>query len=732
MSNIDINSIRNRIDSLLDSHSLHDAFAELRNAIDLSAAWELADELSAIETSYKYLIGYFIAGSADDRREQIRAEIINSLHSLTDRLTIHIEGKTSGTQYYLTRRFSPSSLESIVATYRKRKSELDLFVEAGSADTDTLRNLTVATESAEATIFDYVWTRFPLSAADSQQLEDLLADSTLPSHIKVLVVAALHQSVMQFYQESIVAMLLSLYASPCDEVSIAALCCALIAMHKYAGRVAASERIAQIVASLSDGSDSNFNRDVATIYFLLTRSRDTERLSKRMHEELLPELKRISPTIINKFKDSQSVRDITDLEANPEWRDLLESSGLQKKIEEFNEIQLSGADVFMTTFSRLKSFPFFSRLANWFLPFHTSHSTVLSSLEPGDTAVKEMILALPFLCDSDKYSFCLSMASVPEAQRRMMSSQFAQQNSMLKEMSRNLPKSREKTHEEIANRFIQNLFRFAKLNRHHTEFYDPFSTSLNLRAIAPIAPILDNADTLGIIADYFMKNEHYEEAIECFDRIMEIERDTVDASFIQKRGFCHQCIKHYHEAIDDYRKFDLFSPDNLWNITHTAACYRALRLNDQALECYRRAEAIAPENLAVCLNIGHCLLDLGKTAEALKTYYKVDYLDSAKHRALRPIAWCTFLLGNFEQSLNYYEKVLADNPSPHDYLNMGHLHLSRRYFATATGYYRQSLSAFGSKDDFIHAFTADASYLHDKGITAMETDLLLDHLAYSS
>lgn len=730
MSNTDINSLRGRIASLLAGHRLHDAFFELHNAISDFAAWELADELQTIETSYRYLLQYFIAGSADDKRGTIRDQISESLLTLTDRLTIHALGKASDEQYFLTRRFTPASLEASIATYRKRKGDLDLFVEGGSTDANALQSLSMATESAEATIFDYVWTRFPLSSADARLLDDLLADPTLPSHLKVLVVAALHQSLMKFYQESIVAMLLSLYSSPCDEVAVAALCCALIAMHKYAGRVAASERIRKIIDTLSE--TESFKRDIASIYFLLTRSRDTERLSKRMHDEILPEIKRISPTIINKFKDSQSVRDIADLEANPEWRDLLESSGLQKKIEEFNEIQLSGADVFMTTFSRLKSFPFFSRLANWFLPFHTAHSAVQSSLGAGNSAVKDMILALPFLCDSDKYSFCLSMASVPEAQKRMMSSQFSQQNDMLKEMGRNMPKSREKTHEEIANRFIQNLFRFSKLYRHHNEFYDPFSTSLNLRSVAPIAPILNNPGTLGIIADYFMKNEHYEEAIECFNRILEIESDTVDSSFIQKRGFCHQCLKHYREAIDDYLKFDLFSPDNLWNITHTAACYRALRLNDHALECYRRAESIAPENMSVCLNIGHCLLDLGKTAEALKAYFKVDYLDSSKHRALRPIAWCNFLLGNFDQSLKYYEKVLANAPSPHDYLNMGHLHLCRRDFATAAGYYRQSLTAFGSKEDFLHAFTADVTYLHDKGITPMETDLLLDHLAYSA
>lgn len=717
--------LHKRIGKLLADHRLYDAFAVLKQAVSDADAWNLADELSAIETSYKYMLQYFIAGSDDDRREVIRAEIIESLYSLTDRLTALTMGKTSGNQYFLTRRFTPASLEAVIASYRSRKRDLDLFAESGNNDTEVLRSLSVAAENAEATLFDCVWTRFPISSADIRLLEEFFTDGDMPVHTKVLIVAAIYQNVVQFYQESLLVLLLSLYTSESPEVAVTALCCALLVMHRHQARAGASQRIADTFTTLAD--DEAFRKDVASIYFILTRSRDTERLSKRVHDEIFPEIKKISPIIINKFKDSQSISDISDLEANPEWHDLLESTGLQKKIEEFNDIQLSGADVFMRTFAKLKTFPFFSRISNWFLPFHSGNSAVISAFSDTESSLKEIILALPFLCDSDKYSFCLSLDTLPASQRQMMGSQFRQQNDALKEMGKNLPKSIGKTHEEIANRFIQDLFRFAKLNKYHSEFYDPFSTSLNLRTIPLLAPILDNTDSLGVIGEYFMKNEHYDEAIECFSRIMELDTD-IDASFIQKRGFCHQCLKHYREAIDDYLKFELFTPDNLWNLTHTASCYRALRLNDRALECYRRAENLAPENLSVCLNIGHCLLDLGNTAEALKAYYKVDYLDKSKHRALRPIAWCTFLLGNYEQSLNYYEKVLADSPTPHDYLNIGHLHFSQHNFATAAGYYGKSLAAFGSKEDFLHAFNADTTYLHDKGITPMEIDLLLDYI----
>ena len=50
---------------------------------------------------------------------------------------------------------------------------------------------------------------------------------------------------------------------------------------------------------------------------------------------------------------------------------MMERSGLAEKLKEMSEIQEEGGDVMMGTFEHLKTFPFFSEPANWFLPFDT-------------------------------------------------------------------------------------------------------------------------------------------------------------------------------------------------------------------------------------------------------------------------------------------------------------------------------------------------------------------------
>lgn len=62
------------------------------------------------------------------------------------------------------------------------------------------------------------------------------------------------------------------------------------------------------------------------------------------------------------FEESDEEKDDT----NPDWADAIEKSGLGDKLREMNELQLEGADVYMSTFSQLKSYPFFREISNWF------------------------------------------------------------------------------------------------------------------------------------------------------------------------------------------------------------------------------------------------------------------------------------------------------------------------------------------------------------------------------
>lgn len=109
--------------------------------------------------------------------------------------------------------------------------------------------------------------------------------------------------------------------------------------------------------------ETAFERDLLRIHIQILLSQETEKIDKKMREEIIPEmLKSMSPMRNMKFGFEESDEEKDD--TNPDWADAIEKSGLGDKLREMNELQLEGADVYMSTFSQLKSYPFFRDISN--------------------------------------------------------------------------------------------------------------------------------------------------------------------------------------------------------------------------------------------------------------------------------------------------------------------------------------------------------------------------------
>ena len=108
----------------------------------------------------------------------------------------------------------------------------------------------------------------------------------------------------------------------------------------------------------------------------IIKSQDTQRISSKMQNEVLPELMKLRPDILKKLKNVSEESDIEMLDINPECEELLNKNGLGDKLKELTEMQMEGGDVMMVAFSNLKTFPFFNTVGNWFLPVSYTHLTL--------------------------------------------------------------------------------------------------------------------------------------------------------------------------------------------------------------------------------------------------------------------------------------------------------------------------------------------------------------------
>ena len=362
------------------------------------------------------------------------------------------------------------------------------------------------------------------------------------------------------------------------------------------------------------------------------------------------------------------------------------------------------------------------------MPFFAAHSAVVENLGAGKIGLAEVIQHAPYLCNSDKYSFCLSLGALPESQRSIMSAQLEEQNAALNEARQAEMPDERKARVGIINSFIQDLYRFFKLFTRRREFIavmdDP---GIDMTDCLPLADVTRDAKVLELLGALYFKNGFNEDAIKCFTRLESMDNATDDHIY-QKIGFAYQNAGNAAMALNYYKRYELLHEDDVWNIRHMAACYRDLDKPEEALDYYRRAESLAPDNVSLALTIGHVLLQMNRTRDALQQYFKADLMEGARHRAWRPIAWCSFVLGDYDRAIDYYDRIAQDDkPTAQDLLNRGHVLLCQGETREAVETYRESLRLMDSDiTKFRDAFKGDAMELRLHGISAVDQSLIPD------
>ena len=144
-------------------------------------------------------------------------------------------------------------------------------------------------------------------------------------------------------------------------------------VYTYRKRTALYPQIINRLDALSEVP--GFTKAIRTITLRFILARETEKITRKLQNEIIPEMMKLSPKISNKINLKDITPEQLGEEMNPEWENIFADSSLGKKMEEFSELQQEGADVMHSTFVHLKSFPFFRELSNWLLPFTTEHSS---------------------------------------------------------------------------------------------------------------------------------------------------------------------------------------------------------------------------------------------------------------------------------------------------------------------------------------------------------------------
>lgn len=731
----EILNIKDQIFWYLSKNEVKDAIWKLRFLAESLRVSKASEKISEIETAYRYMLNYQFDGMQDPEREALFSGMMRSLYEMAEDLSderISIDSpNVFYEKYRLEKHRENQSLSDYRASLKEQEGALRLaeLLTDGDDKLSKMKQIAVKKERISTNMFDSIFSRSRIS--DEQQTEyiEFVKDEEISTIDRCLFVSALTLNLLHRFDQRKMSVLLSACLSEMSALRARAVVGLIFVLIKHDNRMEFYPECEKELQSFIE--NDSFRKFFDTVLIQLIRSKETESISRKMNDEIIPEMMKLSSKIGKKLsiEDLNTEIDISD--KNPEWKKDLESSGLANKLQEYSELHLEGADVFHSTFANLKSFPFFSELSNWFLPFDGSYSQLidLTSGNPNNLLLTA-ISKSAYMCDSDKYSFCLSLLQIPHQQHQMIAAKLKEESGELEKLQKEEMIFNPNISDEIlSNQYIQNLYRFFKLYPRRGNFNDIFRFSANFYQYKTLKPLILRPQLMNKLAMYCFDKNHFAEAEAIYNQIVDSAQDANSETW-QKLGYCRQMLNDLKGAVEAYSQAETLNSNNSWIVKRLAHCYRLMKNPEKAVEYFLQAEQLQPENMGIQMNIGHCYLEMEDYEQALNRYFKVEFSDSNNKKPQRPIAWTALLAGKFDLSENYYEQLIADKPSLHDYLNLGHIYLCTNRMKQAVESYVSSMKLAGGYDAFKKHFMEDEEILLKNKVDSAIFPRLFDHIQY--
>lgn len=726
------NQLHAKIESLIYEGRLKQALNELSSVINSDTDWTLYTRLSETATAYNYMLEYMRKGMPDPNREALHRELSGRSLTINDEFRL-LQQTSQGvpTTFALKRSIYRGDLSAESLRIRLSENCANLKT-ARKAPLPQRREIEQQLLQQHENILKEAFYRLLTNTGSAKQTHKeiltLLTDKEIPTNDRATLTSAVTLGLLQCFEPGKVLLLCKLSTDEETIIAVRALIGVIIILSTHSKRLKYHPEILSALETLRD--TTTIMRRIGTIQIQLLRCRETQKIDRKMREEIIPAMMK-NPHLGGEKLGMDIIKEMDEDEHNPEWKAWIEKDEIKEKLDEMAKWQIEGADVYMSTFSQLKRYPFFSEMSNWLRPFDTNVPEISQLIPDGPGTRKTLLTAIcssRFFCNSDKYSFCFTFNQVPQQQRDMLMQQIPESADDIPETIAKAPK--EQDSETIGNQYIQDLYRFFRLSHYGKEFTDPFGLSLNLLNDPILAPLIDDKTSMLHIFHYLVEKGYYTEAIGTGETLEKRGTESVcDAQFYQKLGYCLQKTGNYRKAIEQYTKADILLADSLWTMRHIAQCYRLIGEYENALHYYIAAEEVAPDNLTLLLQTGECLAVLKRYDEAFARFFKVEYLDSNSLRSWRAIAWCSFLTGKDEQARHYYKQLLQNSGARlEDYINAAHVEWITGNRPQAIELYNKALEISGNKEKFEQLINQDKEVLIERGASPFELTLLNDLL----
>ncbi|MGD2033796.1 MAG: tetratricopeptide repeat protein [Bacteroidales bacterium] len=712
---------------LLDSFNILDTLKASVSSSDIHSRY------NSILDTYRNMLKYSFELVPDPERGRIYNELQQSLFEIADDIEDHwvvghnlFNRKEAIHQAEYLEKELDSNTEQIMG---------ELSGQSGEDKPDNIDLLKaeqrkkIAGKSRE--LFYYLWLRNHYSNSEKNLVRRMVNHEKIDWSTNSLMVSAVTLSQLRHFDREKIYLLYDLMSVEDFRIRQRAIIGLFINLMVYSGRILLYKDIMDRLKSVSD--DELLVERFLAILIQFIRAGDTEKITKKIQEEIVPEVLKIRSELEDKLKLKDLLEKENFEEKNPEWENFFKDApDVYQKLEQFSRMQIEGADVFMGAFANLKHFDFFKEMANWFLPFKGENETVLEAFEGVGKEIDVPAFIEGFeqstvMCNSDKYSFCLNIQHMPDEQRKMMLELFNMELQAMNEMNEDEFKLKSETKNKIINtQYLQDLYRFFKLNPNRKEFENIFGKEIDVLNSEVLKVIFHDQKTIRNLAEFYFASDKYPEALHLFHWLNEKKSSF---ELLEKMGFCNQKTGKFNDAIELYKQAELFDKNKIWLQKKLGYCYRKAGDIENAVHYYKQVVETEPNDPGNLAYLGQLFMDADDYEEALKYYYRVEYENPKNEKVYRPIGWCSFVLGKYETAIKYFLKIIKVKALKNDYLNIGHCYWASGKMDMALESYRKAVDLSGNDGSwFRNAFYHDSGYLRNTGVDDLDVALMIDYV----
>lgn len=676
----------------LDERHLGEALELLQELANVLGDWKLLDEVADVNSAYGLLLYYMEQGNNDPAREQQHTNFIATCYNIAEKAAQTERALVTGT----------SARMRSISEILKDMENLELKnITSEPCEEDANKHVELYTELFNASYDSFLWN--DEAAAQAQEVIDsvLIAEND-----KILMTSGLFINCLQAFDARKIIFFADNYSTATSSMlRIRMLVAVAFTLYTYRKRLFAYPVITSKLKDLCN--NPRFTTDMQNLQKLIIESLSTHEVDRKMREEIIPAMLKSHNFNPEKF-GIDSLEEIS--ESNPEWKNF------EQQVGKLAELEAAGADIYYSTFSTLKRYPFFNNAANWLYPFEENHPGIPKQIrKTGLKGIANALLKSDVLCDSDKYSFCMLTTQMTDVQVNMIISQLPEMGGYDTAIAQ--------TSESTCRNYLRNLFRFFYLYSGKSKPANPFETDMSLLDCNELAEAFKDKTEINKISAYAIKKGKYDMAISFL--LLSETKGFADSEVYQELGFCYQKKKSYFDAIAAYEKANALSGDSKWTLQHLAQTNRIVGNYKDALNYYRLLETAKGEDAKIAFRCGECLVHLESYDDAMHEFFKAEYLDPDMTAATRAIAWCSILTDDIKQARKYYDKLLLKEEQGEDLLNAGHAAWIDGDTKAAVELYSRAYAEL-KREEFLKRMQSDKEILKTHGISNYDITFMSD------